>query len=166
MTIKGCDHSLAFSIIFYIAWISITAFYAKKKQFSKLENSALFFCILIINVNYSWIIYDECKFITYSTLPLNYTAYIIYRSIIIPILILMGINSIPRNLTITKKVIGILISSLVLLLIKIVLLKLDVVYFHKWSLIFDYIYFIFLYSFGYFVLYCYHSLILKGEKIK
>jgi len=157
--------SMAFSIIFFIAWLSITAFYAMKKQYSKLENSALFFCILIVNINYSWIIYDELNLITYSKIPLYYTAYVIFRSIIIPTLILLGINCIPRNSTILKKMIGILISSFVLTLIKFILLKLDVVNFHKWNMFLDYLYFILLNSFGLFILYCYRSFILKEVKM-
>lgn len=155
---------MAFSIIFFIGWVCIATFYAMKKQFSKLENSALLFCIFILNVNWSWIIYDELKFITYSKLPLNYTAYVIHRSLIIPILVVIGINSIPRNTTMTKKVMGILISSFVLILIKMVLLRFNVVNFEKWNFIFDYLYYVLLHSLGYFVLQCYHSFVLKGVK--
>lgn len=155
---------MALSIIVYIAWISISIFYAMKKPYSKLENSALIFCIFIIDINRSWITNDELKYITYSTVPLNYTAYIIHRTFIIPMLILMGINSVPRNSTVLKKVIAILISSFVLVLVKMVLLKFDVVYFHQWNLLVDYLYYVLLHLLGYSILYCYKSLVLKGAK--
>jgi hypothetical protein len=155
---------MAFSIIFFIGWICITAFYAMKKPYSKWENSALLFCLFIVNVNWSWMTVDEWRFITYSKNPLDFSAYIINRSMIIPMLVVIGINRIPRSQTVLKKVVGILISSIVLILIKIVLLKLGAISYHRWNLAYDYVYFLLLHSLGYFVLHCYHSFVLKGVK--
>ena len=155
---------MAFSITFFIGWICITAFYAMKKPYTKWENSALLFCLFIVNVNWSWITVDELNFISYSKNPLDFSAYIINRSIIIPMLVMIGVNSVPRGQTVFKKVVGMLISSLVLVLIKIVLLKLGAISFHRWNLVYDYVYFLLLHSFGYFVLHLYHSYVLKGVK--
>ncbi|MEH7746964.1 hypothetical protein V7659_18260 [Neobacillus drentensis] len=155
---------MAFSIIVYLAWLIISIFYAMKKPFSKIEISAIIFFIFIIDINRSWITNDELKYITYSKVPLNYTAYIIHRTFIIPVFIVLGMSSIPRNSTVLKKISAILISSFVLVLIKIVLLKLDVVYFHQWNLIYDYLYYVLLHLLGYFILNCYNSLVLKGAK--
>jgi hypothetical protein len=156
---------MGLSIMVYIAWLSIAIFYAMKKPYSKFENSAIIFCIFIIDINRSWITNDELKYITYSTVPLNYTAYIIHRTFITPFLILIGLNSISRNSKVFKKATAILISSFVLVLIKMVLLKLDIVYFHQWNLIYDYLYYVLLHLLGYLVIYYYKLLILKGEKI-
>ncbi|MGN7942273.1 hypothetical protein [Virgibacillus sp. 6R] len=155
---------MAFSIIVYIAWLGISIFYAMKKPYSKLENSALLFCLLIVDINRSWITNEELKVITYSTAPLNYSAYIIHRTFITPMIILIGINSVSRNSTVVKKAVAILISSFVLILIKIVLLEFNVVSFHQWNLFYDYLYYVLLHLFGYFVLYCYSSFVLKGVK--
>lgn len=155
---------MAFSITVYIAWICISIFYAMKKPFSKFEISVLIFCIFIIDINRGWITNDELKFITYSKDPLNYTAYIIHRTFISPVLILIGMNSIPRNSPVFKKIIAILLSSFVLVLIKIVLLSFDVFYFHQWNLIYDYLYYVFLHLIGYFILYRYNSFVVKGAK--
>lgn len=155
---------MALSIIIYLAWLGITIFYAMKKPFSKIEISAIIFCIFIIDINRSWITNEELKYITYSNAPLNYTAYIIHRTFITPLFIVMGMSSIPRNSTVIKKIAAILISSFVLVLIKIVLLSFDVVYFHQWNLIYDYLYYVLLHVLGYFILYCYNSFVLKGAK--
>jgi hypothetical protein len=155
---------MSLSIIVYIAWLGISVFYAMKKPLSKMEISAIIFCIFIIDINWGWITIDELKYITYSKVPLNYTAYIIHRTFITPMFIVIGINSIPRNSTVLKKFIAILISSFVLVLIKIVLLKFDIVYFHQWNLIYDFLYFVLLHLLGYFILYYYNSLVLKGAK--
>ncbi|MFD0824323.1 hypothetical protein ACT8ZR_01455 [Neobacillus sp. M.A.Huq-85] len=155
---------MALSIIVYIAWLGIAVFYAMKKPYSKMENSALIFCIFIFDINRSWITNDELKYITYSTVPLNYTAYIIHRTFITPFFILIGINSIYRNSTVLKKGIAILISSFILVLIKMVLLKFDVVAFHQWNLVYDYLYYVFLHLLGFFILSCYSSFVLKGAK--
>ncbi|PFN98685.1 hypothetical protein COJ85_20120 [Bacillus sp. AFS076308] len=155
---------MAFSITFFIAWICITAFYAMKKPYSKWENSALLFCLFIVNVNWSWITVDELKFITYSKDPLDFSAYIINRSIIIPMLVMIGINRISRSKTVLMKVVGMFISSFVLILIKIVLLRLGAISFHRWNLFYDYVYFLLLHALGYLVLHCYHSFVLKGVK--
>jgi hypothetical protein len=156
--------TLALSIIVYLAWLGITIFYAMKKPFSKIEISAIIFFIFIIDINRSWITNDELKYITYSNVPLNFTAYIIHRTFITPLFIAIGMSSIPRNSSALKKITAILISSFVLILIKIVLLSFDVVYFHQWNLIYDYLYYVLLHLLGYFILYCYNSFVLKGAK--
>jgi hypothetical protein len=155
---------MALSIIVYLAWLGITIFNAMKKPFSKIEISAIMFCIFILDINRSWITNEELKYITYSSAPLDYTAYIIHRTFITPLFIVMGMSSIPRNSTVIKKIVAILISSFVLVLIKMVLLSFDVVYFHQWNLIYDYLYYVLLHLFGYFILYYYNSFVLKGAK--
>lgn len=155
---------MALSIIVYIAWLGITIFYAMKKPFSKMEISAILFCIFIIDINRGWITNDELKYITYSHDPLKYLAYIIHRTFITPFFIVIGMSSIPRNSTVLKKITAILISSFVLILVKMVLLSFDVLYFHQWNLIYDYLYYVLLHLIGYFILNCYNSFVLKGAK--
>ncbi|WP_144549447.1 hypothetical protein [Bacillus sp. X1(2014)] len=155
---------MALSIIVYLAWLGITILYAMKKPFSKMEISAIIFFIFIIDINRSWITNNELKYITYSNVPLNYTAYIIHRTFITPVFIVLGMSSISRDSTVLKKITAILISSFVLVLIKIVLLKFNVVYFHQWNLIYDYLYYVLLHLLGYFILNCYNSFVLKGAK--
>ena len=155
---------MALSIIVYIAWLGITIFYAMKKPFSKIEISAIIFFIFIIDINRSWITNDELKYITYSHVPLNYIAYIIHRTFITPLFIAIGMSSIPRNSTALKKITAILISSFVQVLIKMVMLSFDIVYFHQWNFIYDYLYYVLLHLLGYFIIYCYNSFVLKGAK--
>jgi hypothetical protein len=155
---------MALSIIVYIAWLGISIFYAIKKPYSRLENSALILCLFIIDINRSWITNDELKYITYSTQPLTYTAYIIHRTFITPMFIGIGINSISRESTMIKKVVAILISSFVLVSIKMVLLTFNIVHFHQWNLFYDYLYYILLHLLGYLILYGYRVFILKGAK--
>lgn len=157
---------MALSIIVYIAWLCIAVLAAMKKPFSKIEIFAIIFFVFIIDINRSWITNDELKYITYSEVPLKYVAYIIHRTFITPLFIAIGIISIPRNSTVLKKAAAILISSFVLILIKSVMLSFDVVQFHQWNLIYDYLYYILLHLFGYFILYCYNSFVLKGAKLK
>ena len=155
---------LVLAIIVYIAWLGMSVFYAMKKNYSKFENSALLFCVFIFDINRSWIISDELKIIEYSTSPLEYTVYIIHRTFITPLLILIGLNSIQRNSNFLVKGIAILISSLVLILIKIVLLSFEVLTFNQWNLFYDYLYYVFLHVLGYFILYRYKSFVSKGVK--
>lgn len=155
---------MALSIIVYLAWLGIAIFYAMKKPFSKLEISAIVFFIFIIDINWSWITNEELKYITYSHVPLNYIAYIIHRTFITPLFIAIGMSSIPRNSTVLKKISAILIFSFIQVLIKMVMLSFDVVYFHKWNLIYDFLYYVLLHLLGYFILYCYNSFVLKGAK--
>jgi hypothetical protein len=155
---------MALSIIVYLAWLGIAILYALKKPFSKIEISAIIFFTFIVDINRSWITNDELKYITYSNVPLNFIAYIIHRTFITPLFIAIGMSSIPRNSSTLKKITAILVSSFVLILIKIVLLNFDVVYFHQWNLIYDYLYYVLLHLLGYFILYCYNSFVLKGAK--
>ena len=155
---------MALSIIVYIAWLGITIFYAMKKPFSRIEISTIIFFIFIIDINRSWITNEELKYITYSHVPLNYITYIIHRTFITPLFIAIGMSSIPRNSTALKKITAILISSFVQVLIKMVMLSFDIVYFHQWNFIYDYLYYVLLHLLGYFIIYCYNSFVLKGAK--
>lgn len=155
---------MALSIIIYIAWLGIWILYAMKNHLSKIEISAIIFCTFIVDINRSWITNEELKYITYSHVPLNYIAYIIHRTFISPVFIVIGMSSIPRNSTALKKITAILISSFVLVLIKMLMLNFDIVYFHQWNLIYDYLYYVLLHLLGYFILYFYNSFVLKGAK--
>ncbi|MBT2759236.1 hypothetical protein J7E71_25525 [Mesobacillus foraminis] len=155
---------MAFPVLFFIGMVCITTFNAMNRQLTKMENSALILSVFILNVNWSWIIYDELQYITYSTFPLNYAAYVIHRSLIIPLLVVIGINSIPRNASIAKKLIGVLLSSIILLLVMVLLRQFEVVTYEKWNAVYSYLYYVFLHGFGYLVLYGYHSWVLKGVK--
>ncbi|MFS0634928.1 hypothetical protein AB1K84_03410 [Mesobacillus foraminis] len=155
---------MAFSIVFFIALVCITTFNAMNRQYSKMENSALILSVFILNINWSWIINFELQYITYSESPLNFAAYVIHRTIIIPLLVVIGLNSIPQAASMGRKLFTVLISSFVLLLVIMVLQKFEVMKYENWNAIYSYLYYVLLHGFGYLVLYCYHSWVLKEVK--
>lgn len=75
---------MAFAIYFFIGWLTIICFFVQKKKYSIVENTVLILSVLIINLNWTWLVYEEFELITYSREPWDFVAYLIKRSIVIP----------------------------------------------------------------------------------
>ncbi|HYK73133.1 MAG TPA: hypothetical protein VEV44_08430, partial [Pseudoneobacillus sp.] len=83
---------MGFVVYFFVAWLVISIFTIIKKRLSIVENTLVFLIILILSINFSWIVNEELKLVTISKKGLDYTAFLLNRSIIIPIMIVIHVN--------------------------------------------------------------------------
>jgi hypothetical protein len=88
---------MGITVFFLITWLICAFFGVIEKKLSIIENTFVFLLILVININYSWIIIEEFKRITLTTNGLNYTAYLLQRSVIIPMLAITLVNLIQKS---------------------------------------------------------------------
>lgn len=95
---------MALAVFFLITWLTCCFFAVIKKPLSITENTFIFMLILVININYSWIIIEELKRITLTTNGLNYTAYLLHRSIITPMLATILVNLMWRKKDVAKSI--------------------------------------------------------------
>lgn len=128
-----------------------------------MENTILFLYLMIANMNWSWFIFEEFQLLKYSEQPMNYTAYLMNRSIIVPLIILYTLNLGEDSVSVIKRSIHALVSSILLLLLTLLSLQLKVITSKNWNIIYDFLFFIFLYVSCYLIYKWYRSFVLKGE---
>jgi hypothetical protein len=129
-------------VFFFLSWLVISIFTVINKELDIVKSTFIFFIILVININFSWIINDELKLITIQEKWLPYTAYLFNRNIIIPIIVLLHLNLFIRNRSYTKKAIILLSSVLILLIISFISIRLNILEFKKWTFWFEAIYYL------------------------
>jgi hypothetical protein len=139
---------MGFAFYFFVSWLITVIFTVMKKRLTFVENSLVFLLMLIISINFSWIISAELKLVTLSKEPLDYTAFMINRSIGIPFIIVVTLNLMKSVNSIGKSLI-IMVCSI---LIQVILVKLgtnfDVTNRENWNILYDIIYFVLLYLFA------------------
>ncbi|WP_010531410.1 hypothetical protein [Lentibacillus jeotgali] len=135
---------MAFPIFFFLTWLVGSIFAVMRKKLSLVENTFVFLIILIVSINFSWIIADELKLITVTKQTLPHTAYLINRSVIIPVLILIQLNISMARDSFGWKTMMVLFSVLLLTGVNYLMTALNMVTYTNWNLGFDAIYFLLL----------------------
>jgi hypothetical protein len=109
--------NMGFSTFFFIAWLSIASLFVIRKRLSIVENTLIFLLTLLVSINFSWIIIEELKFIDLTKNPIDYTAYLLNRSVITPSIIVLQLNLFYRSDSRINKllIIGSSVSSLLIL---------------------------------------------------
>lgn len=135
---------MTFSIFFFLTWLVISIFAVMQKKLSLVENTFVFLVILVVSINFSWIIADELKLITLPKEKLPYTAYLMNRSIIIPVLVLIQLNICMARDAFFWKAGSILTAVLLLTGINYLMTALNISSYTNWNPGFDAIYFLLL----------------------
>ncbi|MEH7304445.1 hypothetical protein [Neobacillus drentensis] len=135
---------MGFVIFFLLAWLvgSLLAVIQKKLTFA--ENTLVFLVVLIVSINYSWIVIEELKLIKLTKSSLEYTGYLLNRSVITPILVLVFVNLLLWSKTMMMKIT--LIISVVILMIGLSSLSnfFGIIDYKHWNYWYDGIYFLIL----------------------
>lgn len=87
---------MGFVVFFLLAWLVVFLFAGMKKKLTFVENTLVFLIVLIVSINFSWIVIEELTLIKLSHHYLNYTGYLFNRSVIIPTLTLIQLNLLCR----------------------------------------------------------------------
>ncbi|WP_042221004.1 hypothetical protein [Oceanobacillus manasiensis] len=130
------------AVFFFLSWLAISLFTAINKDLSIVTNTFIFLIILIVSINFSWIINDELNLITLREEWTPYTAYLLNRSILIPILVLLQVNLFIKTHSYIKKGIILVSSIIILLMISFISTQLNIIEFKEWSLWLEAIYLI------------------------
>lgn len=135
---------MVFAVYFFVSWIITIIFVIMPKRLSFIQNSFVFLLILIISMNWSWIIYQELKLIKLSNQAIEYTSFLIDRSIAIPIIVVITMNLLKTSKSLGQSLLILIFSTLFLWI-----LALGGIYFHvteyiNWHFAFDFIYFLLL----------------------
>lgn len=135
---------MGFVVYFFVAWLVISIFTIIKKRLSIVENTLVFLIILILSINFSWIVNEELKLVTISKKGLDYTAFLLNRSIIIPIMIVIHVNLLKWCRTLVMKTVVILSTIAVLTSLSIFNNLMNMSKYSNWNFGFDAIFFMLL----------------------
>lgn len=139
---------MAFTIFFVYAWLIISVFTIIPKRLTLIENTFIFLTTSVISINWTWIINEELKYVKITEDPSNYASFLIFRSIIIPTLLMVQMNLYNSSSSPVKKALILIASVLCLVLLTILSRVLDVSVYKDWNLGFDAIYYVSLHLFS------------------
>lgn len=137
---------MAFTVFFVTAWLLISIFTIIPKRLTVIENSFLFLLTSVISIHWTWIVNEELKYVQITKDPVDYAGFLIFRSVIIPTLIITQLNLYSFPSSVIKKAIVLSTSVLCLLLLTILSKSLGVSTYEDWNLAFDVIYYIALHA--------------------
>ncbi|WP_442598764.1 hypothetical protein [Neobacillus sp. D3-1R] len=135
---------MGFVVFFFVSWLFISIYSTIKKRLSIVENTFVFLIILIISINYSWIVIEELKFVSVSKNRLDYASFLLNRSINIPMLIIIHLNLLQWCKTLVMKTVVILSTVAILTGLSIFANHMNMSKYEHWNFAFDAIFFMFL----------------------
>jgi hypothetical protein len=140
---------MAFTLFFFASWLMLTLFAVIPKKLSLTENTFVFLIILVISINWTWVIYEEFKFIESTEIPIDYTAFLMFRSIIIPTVIITQMNIAAHYPSRTISLLTIVLSTATLLLLQYFSLQFEMVQYANWNMAYDALYYLTLHGIAY-----------------
>ncbi|WP_373228885.1 hypothetical protein [Cohnella sp.] len=87
---------MGFVVIFVMAWLAVFIFYTMDKSLSIIENAFVYLIILTIGINISWVVAEELKLVELTKDGLLYAGFILYRSIVIPMIFVIMFNAVYK----------------------------------------------------------------------
>ncbi|WP_026568488.1 hypothetical protein [Bacillus sp. UNC41MFS5] len=132
---------MGFVVFFLLAWLTGSLVAVIKKKLTLAENTLVFLVVLIVSINFSWIVIEELRLIKLTKSTLEYTGFLLNRSVITPFLVLIQLNLLLWSKTMMMKIT--IIVAVVILLIGVSSLSnfYDIIDYKHWNYWYDGIYF-------------------------
>jgi hypothetical protein len=143
---------MGFVVFFSVTWIAVFVLSNMAKSLTLLENALVFLVVLIIGINVSWILIDELNMIQATQEGLKYTAYLLCRSALIPLIYTIAVNYMYRSWTSAAKWLAAAICAIVVLGIHAGEQWFRILQFRQWNYFYDAIYVLLLELLAYVVL--------------
>lgn len=132
---------MEFVVYFFLVWLYVSIFAVIDKRLNIVENTFVYLIILIISINYSWFVIDEFSVISLSEKKAPYIAYLINRSVGIPMLSLIFVNVFTRTPTLIQKAMLFVSSVIILVALASISTNLNITKYLNWNYWFDFIYY-------------------------
>jgi hypothetical protein len=124
---------LVLALFVSIAWMFISVFFLVPKSLSRAENIIVFFCLSMIVINIFTIPDLNLRLMQHSYKPELYISYLIQRSIIIPVSLLISINLIFHQLSMFKKIVIAIITLSILCFIELLTILTGIKIYTGWN---------------------------------
>lgn len=135
---------MGFAIFFFLAWLISGVFLILQKKLSIVENTFVFLITVIVIINVSWISIEEMKLIQLTKSSIGFTGYILNRSVIIPMLVILQLNILERSKTFFKKVLIMVFTVIIMLGLSFISNYFNITEYTKWNYGYDVIYYLLL----------------------
>lgn len=135
---------MVFAISFFVSWITVFIFVIMPKKLSFMQNSFVILLTLIINMNWSWIIYQELNLIKLSTQVMDYTSFLINRTIAVPFIVVITMNFLKISRSFSQFILVLVFSTSFLTLLSLGGVYFNVIEYIHWNFALDFFYFLIL----------------------
>ncbi|ASK63805.1 hypothetical protein CFK37_17395 [Virgibacillus phasianinus] len=132
---------MGFAVFFFLAWLVTAFLIVMQKSLSLVENTFIISLILIISINWSWIIYEGLKFIKITEQPMDYTAFLFFRSVIIPIILVIQLNMVLQSESFAQTILIPIVSIGILVALTALSSYFHMTNYVKWNIGYDVLYF-------------------------
>ena len=131
---------MGFVLIVFLAWLVLMLFTSMNKKLTFIENTFVYLVALVIHINFTWIVYEELNMAKISQHILDNSAFLIHRSITIPLTVAITLNLYRTAHSFGSKLFKTALSVLFLILAVVIALYFDIVEYKKWNIGYEIIY--------------------------
>jgi hypothetical protein len=131
---------MGFVLIVFLAWLVLMLFTSMNKKLTFIENTFVYLVALVININFTWIVYEELNMAKISQQILDNSAFLIHRSITLPLTVAITLNLFRTAPSFGSKIFKTILSVLFLVLAVVIALYFDIVDYRKWNIGYEIIY--------------------------
>ncbi|MFC0211437.1 hypothetical protein ACFFK0_03060 [Paenibacillus chartarius] len=128
---------MGFVVIFVAAWLAVFIFYAMNKSLTIAENAFVYLTVMIIEINFTWIVAEELKLVELTKDGLLYAGFILNRTIVLPLLFVIMLNAVYRAGSIVRALIPVGVALAVILGLDALLQYFQITIFRQWNLFYD-----------------------------
>ncbi|WP_404354976.1 hypothetical protein LG291_15230 [Cytobacillus firmus] len=131
---------MGFVLLVFLAWLVLVLFTSLNKKLTFIENTFVYLSAMVININYTWIVYEELNMADISQQILNNSAFLIHRSITLPITLAITLNLIRTGDSLASKFIKMTVSVAFLVSSVMIARYFGIVDYTKWNIGYEIIY--------------------------
>lgn len=143
---------MVLALYFFVSWVTAIIFIVMRKKLSFMQNTYVYLITMIISMNWSWVIYQELKLIKLTEDPIDYTSFLINRSIAVPIVVVITVNLLKTYKSRGRSILILILSTAILSVLAFGGIYFKITEYIHWNYAFDILYFLFLNLIGYFFL--------------
>ncbi|MBG9587909.1 hypothetical protein [Cytobacillus firmus] len=131
---------MGFVLLIFLAWLVLVLFTSMNKKLTFIENTFVYLSAMVIHINYTWIFYEELNVAHISQQILNNSAFLIHRSITLPITLAITLNLIRTGDSLGSKFIKVAVSVAFLVTAVMIARYFGIVDYKKWNIGYEIIY--------------------------
>ncbi|WP_394578963.1 hypothetical protein [Cytobacillus firmus] len=131
---------MGFVLLVFLAWLLLVLFTSMNKKLTFIENTFVYLSAMVININYTWIVYEELNMADISQQILNNSSFLIHRSITLPITLAITLNLIRTVDSLGSKFIKVAVSVAFLVSAVMIARYFGILDYKKWNIGYEIIY--------------------------
>jgi hypothetical protein len=143
---------MVFVLYIGAAWFVLSCFSALSNKINKLDNLFLYMTIILLDCNGTWIFIEEMKTIVLTTPRINYFAFLVFRTIVIPCSIMYCQNVLLSAASLKQKFGAAIMTYSFLALMERLATLFYVYTYIKWTLMYSILFYILLQILSHFFL--------------